>query len=167
MASLGRRIPCFLVDHGASPHPLIRSTPAPYVYADVLVDGLETSVEFLVDTGSDMTLLSPSAAFAALGWQYLELDFQDPSLRIEMVGVGEAGAIVRTVDLVFQDEGGEDLVIATAVGIAEPKPAVPGWHGNSLPCRVGTATGRRRACWGVTCCGGSISAWDITRRLAR
>ena len=144
MASLGRRIPCFLVEHGASPHPLIRSTPAPYVYAGVLVNGLETSVEFLVDTGSDMTLLSPSAAFAALGWQYFELDFQDPSLRIEMVGVGEAGAIVRTVDLVFQDDGGEDLVIATAVGIAEPKPAVPGWHGNWVtPSMLGRDVLRR------------------------
>ena len=130
MAPLGRSVPCFFRLHPAADHPQLLSTLAPYVKADVVVDSTNSEVELLIDTGADITILSPPAALQALGWQYLELDFDDPEGTVGLVGVGHARTPIYEAELVFADEAGNQMVITAAIGVAEPIPAVPGWHGN-------------------------------------
>ena len=86
----------------------------------------------LIDTGADITTLGPEDALAILGWSYLEMDFTDPTTRLDLTGVGSAGATIRDALLTLITETQEQIEMPVILAIAEPDPRVPAAHGNWL-----------------------------------
>lgn len=132
MGTVSRRIVGEFGERVHPPHPAVRPTPAAYVAANVEIDGKLASIKLLIDTGSDITTLGPEDALAILGWSYLEIDFTDPATRLDLTGVGSAGATIRDALVIFTDEAQQRIVVPVTLAIAEPDPRVPAAHGNWL-----------------------------------
>lgn len=102
---------------------------APYIYAEVVLPdlGITETIPFLLDTGSDTTVLMANDA------AHMEIDFRNvaPSSRL---GSGVGGSIrlhQMSASITFSDA--ENLYIyRTALAVAEP-----GEHNRGLPSLLG------------------------------
>ena len=96
--------------------------PAPFVSCSVEHQGREFPLDFLVDTGSDVTTVMPHDAYDIFGDEYFKLDFQGhpQRLSIEGVGRGEYGAIPLDAIVHLEDKLGNDVAISRRIWLAEP-----------------------------------------------
>jgi hypothetical protein len=96
--------------------------PAPFVSASIEYDGRDFPIDFLIDTGSDITSVMPHDAYRFLGDSYFLLNaIQDEqSLRIE--GVGESAYVAIPIDAIvrLEDHLSNDVPVPKTLWIAEP-----------------------------------------------
>ena len=95
--------------------------PAPFVACTIEHDGHEFPLDFLVDTGSDVTTIMPGDAHMLLGDAYFKLDFRNDAeaLQIEVAGDGGYVALPLDVTLHLEDQLGNDVEPARRLWIAE------------------------------------------------
>ena len=127
-----RRVSGFHRAHGPYHHPA--APLAPYISVRIGDRDDAPSVDFMIDTGSDFTILAPRDAWALLGESYAAIDFARLASDFESIGVGSAGArmIMSPMSLRFTDDAGGYIALTAPVAIAEPVPPQPGEHGNWL-----------------------------------
>lgn len=96
--------------------------PAPFVSGTLEHGGREFPIDFLIDTGSDVTTVMPRDAYDLLGDEYFQLDFQGgtEALRIEGIGDGRYVALPFDVVLHLEDQLGNDVALGKRIWIAEP-----------------------------------------------
>lgn len=84
--------------------------PAPELYAPSIAavvawNGRTAPVDFLIDTGSQTSMLSERDTWALLGTAYEELDFSDLNLRTSVFGIGgEVDALSIEVSMTLTDD---------------------------------------------------------------
>lgn len=85
-------------------------------------------VRFLIDTGADLTLLSPHDARATLGREvYDAIDFDASPHRVGLVGVGSGGAAVAaTIPLLYVRDDGSELLLQQRLLVAQELHAANG-----------------------------------------
>lgn len=97
---------------------------APSIEAQLHCDGNEAQVDFLVDTGSEASILYPEQAAAQLGEQSVQAARRRSTAR-EMIG-GVEGQLNRAfripVEITFSDEEQVPFLFDTTILVAEPNP---------------------------------------------
>lgn len=111
-------------DQQVFPHSVI-SGGAAYIHVIVSIEGRAARIRFLIDTGSDATVLSPLDSWFVMGERLLRVDFaHDPrSVRSRGIG-GYAQAIIRDAALTLRSTDGDLYPIDLPILIAEPDPAI-------------------------------------------
>ena len=96
-------------------------------------------VRFLIDSGSDATILHLTDAQFLLGNDLHRIDFERDPRRIAGLGVGGgADRVVRDATYMLRSVDGTTYTIGLPILIARPVPAEPGDHGNwRLPSLLG------------------------------
>ena len=120
------------------PHSIV-SGGAPRIQIRVALDGRGERVPFLIDTGTDATVLHPRDAQRILGDSLQQIDFERDARRFAGFGVGGAvDRVVRDATLTLSSVENETYTIEMPILIARPTPAEPGDHGNwRLPSLLG------------------------------
>ncbi len=105
-------------------------THRPHIVVQVRLGNRVADVPFLVDTGADSTLLSPTAAWTLLESDYLQIDFQEDQLAAVSAGIGGyARSVHRPALITLVADDGTSLAFRAPIGIAEPI-GQPGEAGN-------------------------------------
>ena len=122
----------------ALPHSVV-SGGAPLIKVSLALQGRSDDVRFLIDSGSDATILHPTDAQFLLGDDLQRIDFERDPRRIAGMGVGGAAdRVVRDATLTLRSVDGEPYAVEMPILIARPTPAEPGDHGNwRLPSLLG------------------------------
>ena len=120
------------------PHSVI-SGGAPLIKVSLALQDRSDDVRFLIDSGSDATILHPTDAQSLLGDDLHRIDFERDPRRIAGMGVGGAAdRVVRDATLTLRSVDGEPYAVEMPILIARPTPAEPGNHGNwRLPSLLG------------------------------
>ena len=120
------------------PHSIV-SGGAPLVRIRLSLDGHINDAPFLIDTGTDATVLHPADAQRILGDDLHRIDFERDSRRVAGLGVGGGvDRVVRDAVLELHSVDEEIFHMEMPVLIARPVPAEPGDHGNwRLPSLLG------------------------------
>ena len=98
---------------------------APYVNVIVGDPDELRSVDFLIDTGTDFTILGPRDADNLLGDAYTTYDFRGAPSGIGSITIGQSDTrLVRSLtQLQFIDDDGETTALVIPVGFVQPIPA--------------------------------------------
>ena len=122
----------------ALPHSVV-SGGAPLIKVSLALQGRSDDVRFLIDSGSDATILHPTDAQSLLGGDLHRIDFGRDPYRIAGLGVGGAAdRVARDAMLTLRSVDGESYAVEMPILIARPTPAEPGDHGNwRLPSLLG------------------------------
>ena len=117
----------------------IVSGGAPLIRVAVALDNRADDVRFLIDTGTDATVLHPTDAYSILGDDLHRIDFDHDPFRAAGFGVGgTVDRVVRSATLTLRSEDRRFYPIEMPILIARPTPAEPGDHGNwRLPSLLG------------------------------
>ena len=120
------------------PHSIV-SGGAPMILVRVSLGDQAMDVRFLIDTGTDATVLHPADAKRILGDDLRRIDFDHDPHRTTGEGVGGAvDRVARDATLSLRSEGRRFYLIEMPILIARPTPAEPGDHGNwRLPSLLG------------------------------
>ena len=126
------------------PHSIV-SGGAPLIRIRVSLDGRSKRIPFLIDTGTDATVLHPSDAQRILGDRLQQIDFGRDARHFAGLGVGGAvDRVVRDATLTLRSEDRRFYPIEMPILIARPTPVEPGDHGNwRLPSLLGRDLLRR------------------------
>ena len=102
-------------------------------------DRAPVAVDFQIDTGADVTVISPNDAIVILGSSYLTLNFSRDARLVSAIGVGgTARRVVRDATLHLESTEGNPWRIVLPILIAEPVPRAPSRSGNwQLPSLLG------------------------------
>ena len=126
--------------HPASslPHSIV-SGGAPLILARVSLGGRTVDVRFLIDTGTDATVLHPTDADRLLDDDLRRIDFDRDLFRVAGFGVGGgADRVARDAVLTLNAVNDDLYRIEMPILIARPVPWEPGDHGNwRLPSLLG------------------------------
>ena len=120
------------------PHSIV-SGGAPLIRIWLALDGSRREIAFLIDTGTEATVLHPTDAQSLLGHGLHRIDFERDSRRVAGLGVGGGvDRVVRDAVLTLHSVDEETFRLEMPVLIARPVPAEPGDHGNwRLPSLLG------------------------------
>lgn len=119
---------------------------APHITALVAVaSGFEVPLEprevgFLIDSGSDYSVLNPRDTYELLGDALFEIDFANDPTAVDVVGMGQGLVVTieREVEMTLWDEDGGSVVLGLDVQIARPEPFRVARTGNwQLPSLLG------------------------------
>ena len=132
------RFPGFVHPTRLHGHAII-SGGAPLIRVAVALDNHAGDVRFLIDTGTDATVLHPTDAYSILGDDLHRIDFDHDPRRTPGLGVGGAvDRVVRDATLTLRSEDRRFYPIDMPILIARPAPTEPGEHGNwRLPSLLG------------------------------
>ena len=115
--------------------------PAPFVLARIEHRDRQLETGFLVDSGSDITILMPSDAYEILGSDLFNIDFAGADEQIFVSGVGDSGYAAVPFEnsrMLLEDEHQTVVEVGTRVWLAEPFPTQPSSGGNwALPSIFG------------------------------
>ena len=112
------------------PHSIV-SGGAPLILIWVSLGSRAVDVRFLIDTGTDATVLHPTDADRLLGDNLRRIDFDRGLFRVAGLGVGGgADRVTRDAVLTLNAVNDELYRIEMPILIAHPTPAEPGDHGN-------------------------------------
>ena len=105
----------------------------------VSLGGQVVDVRFLIDTGTDATVLHPADAKRILGDDLRRIDFNHDPHRATGEGVGGAvDRVVRDATLNLNSADNDIYMVDMPILIARPMPAESGDHGNwRLPSLLG------------------------------
>ena len=122
----------------ALPHSVV-SGGAPLIKVSLALQGRSDDVRFLIDSGSDATILHPTDAQSFLADDLYRIDFERDPRRIAGMGVGGAAdRVVRDATLTLRAVDEATYTISMPILIARPTSAEPGDHGNwRLPSLLG------------------------------
>ena len=88
---------------------------------NVSVMGTQDSVQFLIDTGAEVTVLSAADSLSVLGGAVLGIDFVRDPRRLQLQGIGGgAQHVVRDATMTLRSIEGERYSVAMPILIAEP-----------------------------------------------
>ena len=120
------------------PHSIV-SGGAPMILIWASLGGQAVDVRFLIDTGTDATVLHPTDADRLLDDDLRRIDFERDPFRVAGLGVGGAvDRVARDVTLNLSSADNDIYTIEMPILIARPTPAEPGEHGNwRLPSLLG------------------------------
>ena len=120
------------------PHGIV-SGGAPLLKVQLAVAGRRDDIWFLIDTGTDATVLHPADAQSLLAGDLQRIDFGSDPYRAAGLGVGGGvDRVVRDAMLTLRSVDGEIYSMEMPILIARPMPAEPGDHGNwRLPSLLG------------------------------
>ena len=89
----------------------------------VSIEGMQDTVRFLIDTGADVTVLSPADSLRVLRDDTFAIDFTRDPRRLQIQGIGGgAQYVVRDAVLTLYSTEGERHSLAMPILIAEPAP---------------------------------------------
>lgn len=113
--------------------PGVSNDPAPFVQVILERHDWRERVFFLIDSGSDSTVLMPKDAFLLLGERLSELNFDDDR-AVVMSGIGEGEFRILPLDVRarLEDDTDSPLELAAQVWVAEPRPREESEVGNWL-----------------------------------
>ena len=122
----------------ALPHAVV-SGGAPLIKVRLTLQSRSDDVRFLIDSGSDVTILHPTDAQSLLGNDLHRIDFERDPRCIAGLGVGGgADRVVRDATYTLRSVDDETYAVEMPILIARPTPAEPGDHGNwRLPSLLG------------------------------
>ena len=114
---------------GEADHP---SDFAPFLSARVEYLHEYHDVDFLIDTGSDFTILMPTDAYHILGDSFFDLDFRSSDGAMPIFGVGDEGLMALPIELrlLLDDDSDARVVIPVRAWMTEPQPDFPARNGN-------------------------------------
>ena len=114
---------------GVAEHP---SDFAPFVSASVEYLDEPHDVDFMIDTGSDFTILMPTDAYHILGDAYFNLDFRSSDHSTLILGVGDEGYVALPIEvrLLLDDDGDARVAVSITAWMTEPRPDFPAREGN-------------------------------------
>ena len=99
---------------------------AAYVYLDVGygIGPQQGLVDFLIDTGSERSVLNPDDAHALLGDSLFEIDFENDPSAVGLFGIGQGSVVTisREMEVTLRDEDGNDAAFELDVQFARPEP---------------------------------------------
>ena len=101
------------------------ANPAPFVTAIVELRGIRHELDFLVDTGSDVTRIMPRDSLELFGAGFSATNFRGVDDAAMIVGVGESGYYAVELEdavLILVDEVGVEIRVETPLLLAEPSP---------------------------------------------
>ena len=128
-------------DRGLIEDDLLVIMPRPYIRVAVNDGPRRAWVDFLVDTGADVTTIHPSDALTIWGAELRAWDFDADETRRVSHGVGGAAiSVVRPVRLTFASTSasGTEVSFAANVEVAKPDRGVGRASGNwDLPSVLG------------------------------
>lgn len=104
----------------ALPHSILSGGEAVFEVSVAVAENQDL-VQFVIDTGAEVTVLGPDAALSVLGSAALDIDFaRDPrSLRLLGIG-GGAHHMVRDAELILHSSEGERYSVEMPILLAEP-----------------------------------------------
>ena len=104
------------------PHSIVSGGEA-LIEARVYVAGAQQTVRFLIDTGADVTILSPVDSLRVLRDDIFAIDFARDPRSLSVMGIGGgARHVVRDAALTLHSAEGERHSIAMPILIVEPAP---------------------------------------------
>ena len=104
------------------PHAIVSGGEA-LIEVLVATDGRQGTIPFMIDTGADVTVLSPSDSLRVLRDDAFAIDFARDPRRLQIQGIGGgAQYVVRHAVLTLYSTEGERHSLAMPVLIAEPAP---------------------------------------------
>lgn len=114
---------------GEADHP---SDFAPFLSARVEYVEEFHDVDFMIDTGSDFTILMPTDAYHILGDSFFDLDFRGSQDARRIFGVGDEGHMALPIELrlLLDDDGDAQVAIPVRAWMTEPQPDFPARDGN-------------------------------------
>ena len=97
---------------------------APFVEVTVELDGHAERVDFLIDSGSDTSILMPVDAERLIGEHLFTLDFEHGDLSVRLDGLGSSAfrILPSSASLTLEDDAQSPLTIGTLLWLADPKP---------------------------------------------
>lgn len=106
---------------------------APFVEGTVEFDGHSERIDFLIDSGSDTSILMPIDAERLIGNQLFVLDFEhhEQSVRVDGLGASAFRILPIEASLTLEDDAQSPLKIGTQLWVADPEPA-GNWNEPSL-----------------------------------
>ena len=107
---------------------------APFVGVRLIYDAASHSIDFMIDTGSDATILMPRDAHWVLDDRYFEMDFRSHPESVPLQGIGEREIYMTPLKatLVLTDDTDSPIELAQRIWIAEPQPDYRSEEGNWL-----------------------------------
>ena len=118
------------------PHSIVSGGEA-LIEVLVATDGQQYAVQFMIDTGADVTVLNSDDSLAVLGSAALDIDFARDPRSLSVMGIGGgAQHVVRDAALTLHSTEGERHSIAMPILIAEPAPPRLAEPGPPLPPSV-------------------------------
>ena len=100
-------------------------------------------MDFLIDTGSDYTILMPTDADALLGSRFHQLDFAYSAGAVPIYGTGEEShrAVPLRIVLRFVDDSETQIDVAISAMVVEPDTPAASDSGNwAMPSILGRDT---------------------------
>ena len=89
----------------------------------VSIEGMQGTVRFLIDTGADVTVLSPADSLRVLRDDAFAIDFAGDPRSLRLMGIGGGSHhVVRDAVLTLYSTEGERRSLAMPILIAEPAP---------------------------------------------
>ena len=104
------------------PHAIVSGGEA-LIEVLVATDGRQGTIPFMIDTGADVTVLSPADSLRVLRDDAFAIDFINDPRILHIMGIGGgARHVVRDAVLTLYSTEGERHSIAMPILIAEPAP---------------------------------------------
>lgn len=97
---------------------------APFVELTVEINHHAERVDFLIDSGSDTTILMPADAERLLGERLFALDFIHGEQAVRLDGIGAYAFRILPVEasMTLEDDAQSPFAIATQLWLADPQP---------------------------------------------
>lgn len=97
---------------------------APFVEATVEFDGRAERIDFLIDSGSDTSILMPVDAERLMGERLYALDFERGDQAVRLDGIGGYAFRILLIDaaLTLEDDAQSPFEITTRLWLADPEP---------------------------------------------
>ena len=115
--------------------------PAPFVTVTIEYQGRRQDIEFLIDSGSDITILMPRNAYDVIGDNLFDTNFHGSGERAFIEGVGSSGyhaVPLNRASVSLEDEVQAQIELPIPHWVAEPQPRWASDDGNwALPSIFG------------------------------
>ena len=107
---------------------------APFIEARVSSLGKRERIDFMIDSGSDTTILMPTDALHLMGERFFDLDFRSGPEAVLLTGIGAQAFRILPIDstLTLEDDADSPVDIQAQLWVAEPQPVEPSEQGNWL-----------------------------------
>ena len=113
---------------------------APFIEVRLIHKGDSFNFDFMIDSGSNATILMPRDAIWLLGDRYLQMDMRSQPQSVPLQGVGESEIYMAPLEvtLILTDDSESPIHVDRTIWVADPQPAYRSDEGNwSVPSLFG------------------------------